>query len=313
MKHCLTYLILLLVSVFSACTGMNANDDADALAELKAYFAMPHGHPSIKDDCSALVDITFLTFDLGAKAIPILIKHLDHPTKDDVAAYSLADIQLPEATQALRTAYAKNPTWWLQECLCLSLGASRSEQDIDFLMQEVERGLPQLTIDCRSIQTAILSLGVLRAERALGLLRRAEKKGRAGIIVAAARYAIFWITEGPWETPAPVTGTPEEAIIYAVLRSGLVRVLCDQSFYDKERKCVWTIKGNAWSRTPAAENPLKDAAALEFSVTIAKDRQRARCGVDVYYGALNSSGFMYLLLKEKGAWRVTGILMVSVS
>ena len=161
------------------------------------------------------------------------------------------------------------------------------------------------------IVAAALSLGVLRAADATPALERVAGTDDGTLAANAAREALRWLRQGPWRVELPADASDDDAVIGAAFRNGIPRTADAPAFYEAARGGAWTLEGSVWRfrRGPRAAG----TPALDFTVHRNARRTRALLSVGVSFGPKNGSGYDYLLVRDGGTWRVTGVMFTWVS
>jgi hypothetical protein len=256
-------------------------------------------------------DVELVVLDTTAADVPALGQLLAHGTEPQqiAARYALgySGLSSDAAIRAL-DANARGDRMRRRGMLIAALGQRGSPADRAWLIRILEE--EPLGSNWSAIMEAALALCVLRAVEAVPALERVAAAGDS----SGARYAreaLRWIREGPWNVEALPAMTDEDQMIRAALRAGLPGATGTSMFNDETRGGVWILDGNAWRFR--AGGRVADAVQLGFQSRQNAARTRAILSVSVTCGMLCGSGYDYVLTREGGGWKVTGLLHTWVS
>lgn len=307
MKTSLSVLLFLLASLHCSYAG-------DLKTDVDALFAMD-------DVDSASEDMDHLVVEQGEALIPLLETRLQEADEDrrGLALYGISMIGGTAARDILKKEYERaidvEEKAGLKGILCFVLASTKTEQDIDFLIDSLHG--PTLTVEGQVVgqakETAALALGVLRVRRAIPSLDACSKFDKT-ISSGACRMAAGWIAGPQITTPQADSASETDQIILKVFRSGIPRIGESESYYDADGKRMWNHKGDQWIFEPVAKPPADlDAPSIRFDLIVSQDKQRAIVRVGLNFGVLNGSGYAYLLKKGSEGWEITGLLPTWIS
>jgi hypothetical protein len=193
--------------------------------------------------------------------------------------------------------------------LCFALAGRGTGADRAALVRAL-RGAP-IGDEWPPIEVAALSLGVLRATEATSALERVAATDDGTSAADAAGEALRWLRQGPWRVELPADASDDDAVIRAAFSNGIPRTADAPAFYEAARGGAWTFEGSVWRfrRGPRAAG----TPALDFTVHRNARGTRALLSVGVSFGPKNGSGYDYLLVRDGGRWRVTGVMFTWVS
>lgn len=255
------------------------------------------------------------TLEAGVAAIPVLKRGLSDQTTEErqyLAAYFLGLIGGHEARDILKHEYELAHDTWLKALLCFCMSSTGDEQDINFLIQSLKG--ETIGDDWPPIEAAALALGVLRPQKAVVGLTACAKKDRGSIASDAADKALKWIQGRSPQTPQAKEAPEREQIILAMFRCGIPRTEESDDFYEGDRNLRWLYRDGAWKFQPViSDAALKDVPGISFDVYVTQDHSKALVAVGMTFGPLNGKGYNYVLEKDKGEWRVVGILSTWIS
>jgi hypothetical protein len=267
--------------------------------------------PRASDDVFEEDRIASTAFLLEQKAIPILEKALSLPDEEKayLAGRALAVIGGEQAIAVLRKKCEETKNNWIKSLLCFALASRGKPEDVKYLIDSLQG--EHIGDEGAPILSAAYSLGVLKAEQARGPLQQTVEKN-SGFASEAARTALQWMDQKPWQTPQAVSAEGKDGGILTLFRFGIPRSDEADVFIERNTQRIWQRRERSWSyhNGPA---PQKETPSIWFNVRISPDGARAFCSVGLLFGPLNGSGYDFVLRKVEGEWRVVGVALTWVS
>jgi hypothetical protein len=305
------YLYSVVIMIAIICTFAASTDEFTK--KLQAYFSDSDGS-SFEIQGFKVDELEKAALEVANSGIPIFEKALnsDDEEKRYTAAYFLALIANEKAHDTLLSEYNRTGDMNIKSLLCFVMAATGTPKDVKFLMDSLEG--EQIGNDWQSIESAALSLGVLKRKEAETALKNcAERGGHETIGGDAAECALKWMERQP--TAPQETSAPErEQIILAMFRSGIPRTDWSNNFYERDKNLRWSFANGIWRYDPVVSNfATKSLPAINFDVYVTADDSDALVAVGMTFGPMNGKGYNYRLRKQNGSWKVIGIFSTWIS
>jgi hypothetical protein len=247
-------------------------------------------------------------------AVPALSKSLRDrrdPDRRGLAAYGLALIGGERARDALRSEWKRTKDFGIERLLCAAMASTGSRGDIDFLIRAL-RG-PRIGEGWPVVESAALSLGVLRASSAAPMLQACAEDGAGTVAGQACRTSLGWLRgESSPEEPR-TAASPRDRVIAAVFACGIPRVENTSRLYEWKQNHVWRRRGKAWETETESPKEPAQIPTIDFDVYVNADASRAIAAVSLVFGRLDARGYTFILRRAGASWRVTGILSTWIS
>jgi hypothetical protein len=145
-------------------------------------------------------------------------------------------------------------------------------------------------------------------------LKACASKDVASIASNAAAQAVRWMTRQIPVTPQLKESSVREQAILTMFRFGIPRTDQSNIFFEEAHNLKWYYQAGAWRyQKVVSDVAVKEAPNIAFDVYISSDHSKALIAAGMTFGPLNGKGYTYLLKKEKGEWKVIGILSTWIS
>lgn len=226
------------------------------------------------------------------------------------AALALSTIGGRDAVEALRREYEKTDETRIKSHLATAMGSLGQEADIRFLIDALQ-GEHVGNTTWPPIQSAALTLGLLRAKDARSALTTSAGKG--GIAGGAARDALTWLDRPPCRTRLPAGMSSQDGAVVAVLQCIAPRTAQGSRFFEAETSRVWQLRDGRWSVRPASGSEAEQLPTIKFEVHTSGDGSRGIVATGMTFGPRNGSGYSYTLERVAGEWVVRTIKATWIS
>jgi hypothetical protein len=246
--------------------------------------------------------------DAGPPALPAIRNLLDRSTDDDLRLLALAAavyIGGEAAIPLVRQEYTRQRDDAFSAALAAVLGSVDTPQNRRELigMLSNDRG------DWHTVQTAVFSLGFLRATEAVPALRIIAQPSNPRENDAAT--ALKWIEKGYWAVGSSPDNEGGRAIA-AVLRNGSPNITESDYVFDKDNGGFWKYGTSGWTFSKG-EPADRTTAGPSIKSLVGSEGSRTLVSVDMYCGPLCGTGYTFVLRKEAGTWKVQMIVLDWIS
>ena len=103
-------------------------------------------------------------------------------------------------------------------------------------------------------------------------------------------------------------------IKFTLFEFGIPRTDESNIFDEKRLNRFWKKKNNCWvSEEIIINHQYPVAPDIDFNISISENKTKAIVNVGINFAPLNGSGYIFLLNKEQGAWKVKSIISAWVS
>jgi hypothetical protein len=316
-------LVILLLFIFTLLLStMSAQPSKAQSKEFYSQQLQEHLWPSngqfkpLDEKQGSISEIEKAVLELGGSAVPMLSKALSD--RDDLerryyAAHYLALVGGNEARDILILDYQSTLDPMIKTALTLCMASTGTGKDIEFLIEALEGEVFNNDGDRISDpEVAALSLGVLRAKKALEPLRFRAANSDDQIAAATAAEVIVWLSDGHGAIQYDLNASEEDRLIFAVLECGIPRIKRLSAFVDRKKDRVFVSSTGHWRIVPFTEE-YKASPQVSFDLYITRDGLRAISSVGMHFDKLDGAGYMYLFSKNNKRWEVRGILPVWVA
>lgn len=240
-----------------------------------------------------------VVLNVGQAGVSHLQKILSDESIDEdtryVAAYGLALIGGEEAKRVLRDQYQRGGDPVIKSMACLAMAASGSMEEIHFLMDS-------LSVDnedsdsWQSVEQASYSLGVLKYDPAVPILRIVSRKDPSSLVSEAAQLSMSWIET---RTPAvPSVTSVNERIISATLSCCPIH----KQFVDANTGKLWKLEKQKWNLQTRDKNAPEKKPSISYEIKLNSDSSRA-----IVSARAGTREFVYLLVLIGDTWEVKGL------
>ena len=243
--------------------------------------------------------------DAGPPAIPALRGLLGRFSGGDKRLWTLgaiATIGGDDAITIIRQEYQRTR----DEDIKAGLAAVLSSVDSPGNRAELVRMLSDDPDDSSTIETAALSLGLLRAREAISALRTLVKESEP----SEAALALKWIEKGYWNV-AVRPSTDQGRAIAAVLRNGSPNIKETDYVFDEEEG-YWKHSSSGWTFSrgePAGGN----TNGPTIGAHVGAEGSRALVRVDLLCGPRCGTGYAFVLRREGAEWKIQMMAMLWIA
>ena len=242
--------------------------------------------------------------EAGEPAVPMLRRALfgRDRIRRNVAAEALAVIGGSQAVTALKKEYVAVKDLSIKSWLCFSMASTGSSADRQFLIQALQGPtiMPDGTPVWQPMESAAISLGLLRAKEAVPTLEALKSREPGTIPGGAASNSLQWIQSVPPQTPQAANASERDQILFTMFRSGIPRTDDSPIFQESNTGRIWRFQNASWKFLPPTKLRLpKQTPSITFDVYETVNRRHAIVSVGMTFGPLDGEGHDYFLKRRR--------------
>jgi hypothetical protein len=250
--------------------------------------------------------------ELDSDCIPILTKALksDNREQESMAIFGLAIIGSDESLQILKThANESDDEIYLLSYLKALCGRGKP-QDLAVVIKILKENRSQFLTNHTSFNLVYLHPQAYKENLKYFEILKDNRKYFKKLIAQKGQRSNF------------ESQNVENQIISKIIMSGIPRLNERKKYIDKENNTTWNLKGGFWKfkdsvwhctkginkseyNYSTADIERNNLGWINFNTYISSYESRALVDVSLILGGLNGNGYVYVLKKTDGVWRIT--------